>query len=79
MRIEGYGLPLPTRLPSGNKTPFPAPAAVENTVPNPEPSVELTPQEKLRQLLEDKRWMAEAAFNGPASPGELGKHIDLRV
>jgi hypothetical protein len=79
MRIEGYGTnpaPLgPTqRKPATTPKPVadPAPVAASD-------AAELTPKERLRQLLEQKRWMAEAAFADGGPEPELGKHIDLRV
>lgn len=79
MRIDGYNL-NPSSLPPVGKRP--ATISQREAVPNAaavEPDAELSPQEKLRRVLEEKRWMSEAAFENPAAGPELGKHIDLRV
>ncbi len=78
MRIEGYG-PNPTQPSSAPRKPAASPKPVGDTASAVGDAADLSPQERLRQLLEQKRWMAEAAFvdNGPEP--ELGKHIDLRV
>jgi hypothetical protein len=69
MRIEGYPPFAPPVSPSNRTAGTPlASASQEN----------LTPQERLAKLLDEKRWMGEAAFNENPS-GELGQHIDLRV
>ncbi len=69
MRIEGYPPFTPSAMPARSRIPAQdAPAAEES----------VTAQEKLARLLDEKRWMTEAAFNENPS-GELGKHIDLRV
>jgi hypothetical protein len=78
MRVEGY-TPNPASLPPVNKRPV-APLqkeAAQSTATG--ESAEVTPHEKLRRLLEEKRTMSEAAFENPAAGPELGKHIDLRV
>ncbi|HEY3295740.1 MAG TPA: hypothetical protein VGL38_09895 [bacterium] len=70
MRIEGYPPLMPSIQPAGAKTP------AHSAKPAPEET--LTAQEKLARLLDEKRWMSDAAFGGDPE-GELGKHIDLRV
>jgi hypothetical protein len=68
MRIEGYP-PFAQAVASANR-----PAATQNA----SPEENLSAQDKLARLLDEKRWMGESAFGGDAS-GELGQHIDLRV
>jgi hypothetical protein len=82
MRIEGYPLPAYPVTPSATR---PAAQTVGDGT-NPPAKFELadetavlTPQEKLRQALDERRWVAEAAFGEATPEGELGKHIDLRV
>lgn len=75
MQIEGYGMNTPPLGPARRPNPAPAPEPQSRI----EDAAELSPQERLRQLLEQKRWMAEAAFADASPEPELGKHIDLRV
>jgi hypothetical protein len=77
MRIEGYP-PFAPAVPPANRAggaSFAAQAAAQNASA---PAENMTAQEKLARLLDEKHWMTESAFNGDPS-GELGKHIDLRV
>lgn len=82
MRIDGYPIPVtpPSQpaargaaqnSPAANHTPFAAELTDETDA--------LSPQERLRRVLEERRWVAEAAFSQTPAEGELGKHIDLRV
>jgi len=66
MRIDGYPPFAPSAQPMTGRAPVTTPE--EN----------ISAQEKFARLLDEKRWMAESAFEGNPS-GELGKHIDLRV
>jgi hypothetical protein len=77
MRIEGYA-PTPTPPGPAQRKPALPPKAAPETASTAD-AAELTPQERLRQLLEQKRWMAETAFSESGPEPELGKHIDLRV
>ena len=70
MRIEGY----PPFTPPVQSAVGKAPA--QNTRAASEEN--LSAQDKLARLLDEKRWMTESAFGGNPE-GELGKHIDLRV
>jgi len=70
MRIDGYPPFVPPPQPTSGKSP------VQNTSAAPEEKI--SAQDKLARLLDEKRWMSEAAFGGDSS-GELGKNIDLRV
>jgi hypothetical protein len=70
MRIEGYPPLVPAIHPASGKTPAQSASATQES--------QLSPQEKLARLLDEKRWLTESAFGGD-SAGELGKHIDLRV
>ncbi|MCX6600585.1 MAG: hypothetical protein NT025_03375 [bacterium] len=83
MRIEGYPLPL---LPPMPQSPRPAAQTPAASFPNApaesqaaEESEPLTPQERLRRLLEERHSLTEAIFSQSSGEGELGKHIDLRV
>jgi hypothetical protein len=78
MRIEGYGLSSNSLAPATARLPIHARPTTE-TATTTSRDTELTPQERLRQILEQKRWMAEAAFADSIPEAELGKHIDLRV
>lgn len=82
MRIEGYPLPVTPSAPpvargnsQNNAAVNPASFAAEM----PGETEASTPQERLRRVLEERRWVAEAAFSQTPAEGELGKHIDLRV
>ena len=82
MRIEGYPLPAYPVTPPATR---PATQTTANGA-NPPAKFELadeaealTPQERLRQALDERRWVAEAAFGESTPEGELGKLIDLRV
>jgi len=77
MRIEGYTLPVaPVAVP--NLRPA-ATAAVQTESPAPlEDGEPLNAHERLRRLLDEKRGLAQTAFDAP-QVAELGKHIDLRV
>jgi hypothetical protein len=77
MRIEAYGLNAPP-LPVQNGKPLPrtTPEKSPAVAPDSEP---VSAQDKLRAAIEEKRWMAEAAFHPGSPEGDLGQHIDLRV
>jgi hypothetical protein len=81
MRIEGYGLNTtppgaPAKRPAGTSATPPAAtfAQAEATA-----GEGISAQDKLRMMIEEKQWMAQAAFEGATPESELGKHIDLRV
>jgi hypothetical protein len=83
MRIEGYPLPLLPPMPHAPRPAAQAPAASFPNAPAENQAAEesepLTPQERLRRVLEERHWLTEAVFSQAGPEGELGKHIDLRV
>jgi hypothetical protein len=68
MRIDGY--PLAPQMP---------PAAAPKRADAPAAGAELSAQEKLRRLLDEKRSQSAPAYESEPEPGHLGRHIDLRV
>jgi len=83
MRIEGYPIPLHPAIPQAPRPATQTPTAGSSNSPAASQAVEenepLTPQEKLRRVLEERHWLTEAVFSQAGPEGELGKHIDLRV
>lgn len=70
MRIDGYPFPLPVPL-----TARPAATATGSAATTEEAA--LSPQEKLRRLLDEKR--GQAGLHVDHGVSTLGQHIDLRV
>ena len=80
MRIEGYALPTaPAAAPNLRPNVVSPAAAVQSDSPAPlDEGQPVSAHDRLRLLLDEKRGLAQAAFDAPQVP-ELGKHIDLRV
>ncbi|MFZ5434427.1 MAG: hypothetical protein ACOZB3_11730 [Calditrichota bacterium] len=75
MRIESYNLnPFPTTL-NGVRPTTPTPGGTPKPAAE---TTELSAQDKLRMLLEEKRTLA-LQFESDPSGQTLGKNIDLRV
>jgi hypothetical protein len=59
---------------------FRSPAVAPRAPQQPQATPELSAQEKLRQALEDKRWLTESIqTEPPAGEPVLGQLLDLRV
>ncbi|MBU0508908.1 hypothetical protein KKH27_08745 [bacterium] len=72
MRIESYGTHVFPRIPAAG------PQGTASADPA-SGSDQLSPQERLRLLLEEKRSLTQTAFEPTAGEPTLGKYIDLRV
>lgn len=82
MRIEGYPIPAhPVSSATARSTQHTASDGCASSAKFEfaDEVQEVSPQERLRRALDERRWVAEAAFDSPIVEGELGKHIDLRV